>query len=287
MGINRSTLYYKPVLPDEETLKLMHLLDQQYTKMPFYGVRRMTKFLQKLGYKIGKARVRSLLRQMGLRAIYPGPNTSKPHPMHIIYPYLLRDVAVTRPNQVWSTDITYIRLRHGFVYLVAIMDWHSRYVLSWRLSNTLDADFCVEALEEALKYEKPDIFNSDQGSQFTSSAFTGKLLEKGIAISMDGRGRVFDNIFVERLWRSVKYDDIYIKGYQTVNETQAGLKNYFSLYNNERMHQSLDYKTPWEVYSGFFGQFGKLGKVGVCRDVSDSEKKLYNANIGKILITKP
>lgn len=269
MGINLSTLYYKPVGVKEEDKKLMDLLDTQHTKMPFYGVPRMTKHLKRLGYKVGKDHVRTLLRKMGLHAIFPGPKTSKPHPEHKIYPYLLRGLKIETPNQVWSTDITYIRLMYGFAYLVAIMDWFSRYVLSWRLSNTLDPGFCVEALEEALlKYGYPEIFNSDQGSQFTSDDFTKMLLMNDIRISMDGRGRVFDNIFVERLWRSVKYENVYISGYQSIPNARAGLGEYFDLYNNERLHESLDYKTPAEVYLGktwkpaeqlYFGGIKPLG----------------------------
>ena len=250
LGINRSSLYYQPCGVSEGNLQLMNLLDEQYTKTPFYGVRRMREFLQRLGYEVGKDRVRTLLRDMGLMAVYPKPKTSKPHPEHKIYPYLLEDVEIIRPNQVWSTDITYIRLAQGFAYLVAVIDWYSRYVLSWKLSNSLEVDFCLEALKEALGYGKPEIFNSDQGSQFTSEAFTGLLLENGIAISMDGRGRVFDNIFVERLWRSVKYENVYLHGYQAIPEARQGLKQYFDFYNTERFHQGLDYKTPWEVYSG-------------------------------------
>ncbi len=229
----------------------MHLIDAQFTLMPFYGVPRMTEHLKRLGYPVGHKRVRRLMRQMGLQAIYPKPKTSKPHPEHTVYPYLLRGMAITRPNQVWAADITYIRLLRGFAYLVAIMDWFSRYVLAWRLSNTLDTDFCVECLKEALElYGLPEIFNSDQGSQFTSNDFTGALFEQGILISMDGRGRVFDNIFVERLWRSVKYENVYIHGYQAVPEARTGLKQYFELYDFERLHESLDYQTPWEIYSG-------------------------------------
>lgn len=250
LKINRSGLYYEPVELDEETLRIMNLIDEQFTQTPFYGVRRMTQFLKKSGYKIGKDRVRSIMREMGLIAVYPKKGTSVRNIMHRIYPYLLKDIEIIRPNHVWCTDITYIRLARGFVYLVAIMDWHSRYVLSWRLSNSLDADFCVEALGEALKYAKPDIFNSDQGCQFTSEGFTSLLLKNGIKISMDSKGRAYDNIFVERLWRTVKYEDIYLKGYETVAEIKTGLKQYFDFYNNERMHQSLGYKTPFEIYSG-------------------------------------
>jgi len=228
----------------------MNLLDEQYTKTPFYGVRKMTEFLRGKEYDVGRDHVRTLLRRMGLEAIFAKPNLSKPRPQHRIYPYLLRDIDIMRPNQVWSADITYIRLLQGFAYLMVIIDWFSRYVLSWRMSNTLDSCFCIEALEEALgKYGNPDIFNSDQGSQFTSQEFIGVLTGKEISISMDGKGRAHDNIFVERLWRSVKYECIYLNGYQSIPEAQEGLGKYFKFYNEERFHQGLDYKTPWQVYS--------------------------------------
>lgn len=246
---NRSTLYYEPVPIREESITLMNLLDEQYTKTPFYGVRKMTVHLQSLGYEVGKDRVRTLLRGMGLEAIYPKPFLSKPDIQHKIYPYLLRDEEITHPNHVWSADITYIRLEHGFAYLMAVIDWHSRYVLSWRLSNTLDAGFCVEALQEALfKYGAPEIFNSDQGSQFTCTDFIDELIKNRISISMDGRGRALDNIFIERLWRSVKYEDVYTHGYQNIPEARAGLSKYFDFYNCERFHQALGYSTPRQVY---------------------------------------
>lgn len=249
LGVNRSTLYYESAPVCGRQLELMNLLDEQYTKTPFYGVRKMTAYLKSLGYSVGKERVRSLLRTMGLTAIVPRRNTSLRHPAHAVYPYLLRDVDITCPNQVWSSDITYIRLGEGFAYLAAIIDWHSRAVLSWRLSNTLDGDFCVEVLKEALdKYGAPEIFNTDQGCQFTCAAFIGVLTEHQISISMDGRGRCLDNIFAERLWRSVKYENIYLFGYQTMIEARNGLAAYFEFYNKERFHQSLDNKTPWEVY---------------------------------------
>lgn len=227
----------------------MEFIAKKYAKRPFYGARRMALFLKKKGYSVGRKHVGTLMRKMGLKAVCPKPNLSKPHPEHKIYPYLLRGLNITEPNQVWSADITYIRMSEGFVYLVAIMDWHSRSVLSWRLSNTLEAGFCVEALEEAFrKYGKPEIFNTDQGSQFTSEKFIDKLADKNILISMDGRGRAYDNIFIERLWRTVKYEDIYLKGYTSIKETREGLKEYFEFYNEERQHQSLGYKTPDEIY---------------------------------------
>ena len=250
LGINRSGLYYNPVPTSQETLTIMGLLDKEHTRHPFYGVPKMTEFLKRMGYTIGPDKVRTLLRMMGLEAIYPKPKTSISNKQHKIYPYLLKDVKITRPNQVWSADITYIKLEEGFVYLVAIIDWYSRYVLSWQLSNSLDTGFCVEALKEALESGKPDIFNTDQGCQFTSAVFTGALEQEDILISMDAKGRFFDNIFVERLWRTVKYEDIYIKGYRSIPEAQLGLVEYFDFYNNERYHQSLDYKTPLDMLVG-------------------------------------
>jgi putative transposase len=225
------------------------LIDVEYTRRPFYGSRKIKIYLRNLGYRINRKRVQRLMAMLGLAGMAPGPNTSRPHPQHKIYPYLLRGVVVTRPNQVWSTDITYIRLPRGFVYLAAVIDWYSRRVLAWRLSNTMDSGFCVDCLEEALQnYGTPEIFNTDQGSQFTSEAFTGALLKKSIAISMDGRGRALDNIFVERLWRSVKHEDVYLKGYGTLPELLLGLTEYFVFYNTERTHQSLGYDTPDQVY---------------------------------------
>ena len=228
----------------------MNLIDEIYTKYPFYGSRRMSWELKSLGSFVGRKRAGRLMRLMGLEALFPKRNTSKPHPGHPVYPYLLRGLNITRTNQVWSMDITYIRLRQGFVYLAAVIDWKSRYVLSWKISNTLNNDFCVEALKEALEYGTPEIFNTDQGSQFTSEVFVRVLKDRGIQISMDGRGRALDNIFVERLWRSVKYENVYLKGYETIPDAEAGLREYFDFYNLKRHHQSLNYKTPWLVYSG-------------------------------------
>ena len=250
LKLTRSNLYYEPVKVSEETLRIMNRIDEIFTEIPFYGSRKIGEALRREGYIIGRERIQSLMRQMGLRAIYPKVKLSKKHPDHRIYPYLLGNLDISRPNQVWCADITYIRLKQGFLYLVAIMDWFSRYVLSWRLSNSLDVSFCTEALEDALGKGRPDIFNTDQGSQFTSDDFTGILLSNEIAISMDGRGRVFDNIFVERLWRSVKYEEVYIKGYQVYGDAKEGLGAYFPFYNNSRYHQSLDYKTPYEVHNG-------------------------------------
>lgn len=253
-GVPRSTVYRRLEAAarvqseDEEDLQLRALIDGEYTNRPFYGRRRMVVFLRGRGYCINRKRVQRLMREMGLAGMAPGPATSKPNPGHKVYPYLLRGVAVTRPNQVWSTDITYIRLAKGFAYLAAIIDWYSRKVLSWRISNSMDAAFCVDCLEEALRHHgRPEVFNSDQGSQFTSSAFTGVLKREGVAISMDGRGRALDNIFVERLWRNVKYEDVYLKGYANMAELTLGLAQYFAFYNAERPHQALRYKTPHRV----------------------------------------
>jgi putative transposase len=248
--MNRSGLYYEPVEDDALTLTLMRLIDEQYTKTPFYGSRKILMFLREAGYAVNRKRVQRLMQKMGLYGICPGPNTSKREQEHRIWPYLLKGLEIVRPNQVWSTDITYIRLEKGFLYLVAILDWYSRYVLAWRLSNSLEAGFCVEALDEALTCGRPEIFNTDQGCQFTSEGFTRRLLESDIRISMDSRGRALDNIFVERLWRSVKYEDVYLKGYQTVGEAQEGLARYFAFYNIERYHQSLGYQTPAVVHFG-------------------------------------
>jgi putative transposase len=249
--VTRSTVYavHQPVEMDDGDLLLCRLLDEEYTKRPFYGTRRMVAFLKQAGYVVNRKRVQRLMRKMGLEGMAPGPNTSGAQPKHPVYPYLLRGLAVVRPNQVWSTDITYIRLARGFAYLVAIIDWYSRKVLSWRLSNTMDAAFCVDCLEDALRtYGKPEIFNSDQGSQFTSMAFTGVLKRDEIRISLDGRGRALDNIFVERLWRTLKYEDIYLKGYVDIGELTLGLTEYFLFYNRERPHQSLAYRTPEQVH---------------------------------------
>ena len=255
-GVSRATVYARrhPQPAEEGDLLISRLIDEEYTRHPFYGSRRMVVFLGKAGHIVNRKRVQRLMRKMGLVAMAPGPNTSRAHPEHRVYPYLLRGVAVVRPNQVWSTDITYIRLAHGFAYLVAIIDWYSRRVLSWRISNTMDAVFCVDCLEDAIRtHGRPEIFNSDQGSQFTSAAFTGVLQREGITISMDGRGRAFDNIFVERLWRSVKHEDIYLKGYSTMVELTLGLSDYFAFYNGERPHQALGYKTPNAAYFAGIG----------------------------------
>ena len=241
---------YESVGENELNLKLMRLIDEQYLQTPFYGYPRMTQMLRRKGYPVNRKRVARLMQLMGIQAIYPKPNASKPSPDHKIYPYLLRNVQISRNNQVWSTDITYVPLPSGFMYLVAVIDWFSRFILSWQLSNTLETYFCVAALELAFEYGQPDIFNTDQGSQFTANAFTTALLARDIQISMDGRGRALDNIFIERLWRSVKYEDIYIKKYESVGALRDGLEAYFQFYNYERPHQSLAYATPAEIYFG-------------------------------------
>ena len=249
LKINRSTYYYKkkPIKPID--LKLMELIDKQYLKTPTWGSRSMRNHLRRLGYKINRKRVQRLMRLMGLEAIYPKRRTSRPYPGHKIYPYLLRNLKIDRPNQVWAADITYIPMSRGFMYLVAVMDWHSRKVLSWRLSNTLDSDFCVEALEDAVnRFGTPDIFNTDQGAQFTSTAFTDVLKHHDIKISMDGRGRVQDNIFVERLWWTVKYHYIYLYAFENGLQLRNGLNEWFRFYNQDRSHQALDNLTPDEVY---------------------------------------
>ena len=250
LGFNRSNLYYqhrKKNIEFEDQLRKE--IDLRFMKETC-GVLKMMQNMRRLGYNVGEKLIRRLMRTMNLLAIYPKPNLSKKHPEHRIYPYLLKGLDIVRSNQVWCVDITYIQLVKGFCYLVAIMDWYSRYVLSWRVSNTLEADFCVECAEGALDYGRPGIFNMDQGSQFTSKDFTQKLLDNNIRISMDGRGRVFDNIFIERLWRTVKYDNIYVHEYRTITDVQYRLKDFFGFYNTDRLHQSLDYQTPWEVYSG-------------------------------------
>ena len=251
-GVCRSTMYARqePARASEEDLTLLRFIDEEFTRHPFYGSRRMKAYLRGQGYPINRKRVQRLMRQLGLVGMAPGPNTSRPHPQHEVYPYLLRGVDVERPNQVWSTDITYIRMARGFVYLVAVMDWYSRKVLAWRISNTQDAAFCVDCLEEALHhFGTPEIFNTDQGSQFTSEAFTEVLKRRGIRISMDGRGRAADNIFVERLWRSVKYEEVYLKDYASVLELLLGLTTYFEFYNGERPHQALADRTPNRIYA--------------------------------------
>ena len=259
LGLPRSTVYYQPVPVSAEELSLMHRIDELHLEIPSAGSRTLRTFLRKDGHRLGRQRVRRLMRKMGLEAIYRKPNLSQRHAAHPIYPYLLRHLNIDRPNQVWATDITYIPMRRGFVYLVAIMDWYSRRVLAWRLSNTLSTDFCVEALEEGIvRYGAPEIFNTDQGSQFTSAEFTDVLKTHGIRNSMDGKGCWRDNVFVERLWRTVKYEEVYLKAYDTVSAAKASLGTFFDYYNRRRPHQSLDDETPDAIY---FAGLPKKGRV--------------------------
>ena len=249
LGLSRSGYYYQSCQDDTYNLALMRLIDEEYTRHPFYGIERMTAVLRRRGHAVNPKRIRRLMRLMGLEAIYPKPKTSRPHPAHKVYPYLLRNKVVERPNQVWAADITYIPMSRGFMYLVAVMDRHSRKVLSWRISNTLDTEFCVEAVEEALgRYETPQIFNTDQGAQFTSSDFTELLKSHKVQISMDGRGRVQDNIFIERLWWTLKYQYLYLWSFNNGTDLREGLGQWFEFYNVERSHQALDNLTPDEVY---------------------------------------
>jgi putative transposase len=252
LDISRSGYYYKPATESPYNLDLMRLIDEIYTKFPYYGYRRITQALRREDYNVNHKRIQRLMHKMGIQGICPKKKYNKVLDGHKKYPYLLKGMNIDRPNLVWCSDITYIRLLKGFVYLVAVMDWFSRFVLSWEISNTLDTYFCMEALERALKLGKPEIFNTDQGPQFTSESFTGRLETEGITISMDGRGRTFDNIFIERLWRSVKYEEVYVNDYQTVPDVVNGIGNYFPLYNYERLHQSLDYKTPAEIHYAYF-----------------------------------
>jgi len=259
LSISRSTWYYEPVLESEATLGLMHVIDTVFLDCPWYGSRQMVRHLGRIGHEVGRHRVRRLMAKMGLAAIYQRPRTSDPHPEHRIYPYLLRKLAITRPNHVWCTDITYLPMRRGFLYLVAIMDWATRKVLAWRVSNTMDVGFCVEALKEALaRHGKPEIFNTDQGSQFTGFAFTGVLQAVDIKISMDGRGRWMDNVFIERLWRSLKYECVYLNDFETGSDLRKGVGRWFDYYNNHRPHSTLAGRTPTEAY----GQIDFSDQVG-------------------------
>lgn len=253
LDIGRSGLYYEPVGRDPEELALMKRIDEIHLEHPFLGSRKVSHALRAEGRPVNRKATQRLMRLMGIESVAPKPNTSKPTPEHPTYPYLLRNLKICRPNQVWATDITYIPMAHGFAYLVAIIDWHSRFVLSWRLSNTMDTSFCLEALEEALeRFGRPEIFNSDQGSQFTSDAFTGRLRAEGIAISMDGRGRCIDNVFVERLWRSLKYEEVFLHAYDDMREAKAGIDGYLGYFNCRRQHQALGYQTPESHYRGQF-----------------------------------
>lgn len=248
LDLPRSTAYYTPASESADNLALMREIDGVYLENPSYGSRSLTAVLANSGWAVNRKRVQRLMRLMGIAGVTPRRNLSRPHPGHRVFAYLLRNVAITHPDQVWSTDITYVPLRGGFVYLVAVMDWYSRYVLSWRLSNRLDGGFCLEALDEALAHGKPEVFNTDQGTQFTSGAFVNRLLDRSIAVSMDGRGRALDNVFIERLWKSVKYQEIYLRNYETAADVEEGLTLYFAKYNHERPHQSLDNLTPAKVY---------------------------------------
>ena len=248
LGLSRSSLYYTPVAEDPYNQELMRLLDEQYTKTPFYGVRRMTEFLRTQGHGVNRKRVRRLLRGMGLEAIYPKRRLSAPGKENRVFPYLLRGVAIRSPDQVWSADITYIRMRRGFVYLMAILDWHSRYVVTWELSTNLESGFCLDALDRALRATRPDVFNTDQGVQFTCEAWIERLQRDEVRISMDGRGRVYDNIFVERLWRTIKYEEVYLKDYEDPEHARKHLAAFIGFYNHERQHQHLGYRTPASVY---------------------------------------
>ncbi len=255
LAVNRSSLYYDPVDPDEDELALMRRMDELHLKHPFFGSRMMTRTLKGQGFNVNRKRVQRLMRVMGLESTAPKPNTSKPAPEHAVYPYLLRNLEVSRVNQVWAADITYIPMARGFVFLVAIIDWHSRRVLAWRVSNTLETTFCVEALQEALaRYGCPEIFNTDQGSQFTSEELTSVVLEHGIKISMDGKGRCIDNIFIERLWRSLKYEEVYLYAYDNVQAAREGIARYIDFYNDERPHTALGYQTPASFYDGLLGE---------------------------------
>jgi putative transposase len=248
LGLNRSSLYYEAATETAENLRLMRLIDEEYTAHPFLGSRKLAEWLTGQGEPVNRKRVQRLMRLMGIEAIYPKPKLSQPGQGHKVFPYLLRGVTIDRVDQVWSTDITYVPLATGFMYLAAVIDWYSRYVLAWRLSNTLDGSFCLDMLEEALGRGRPKVFNTDQGVQFTAAAWTGRLESAGVAVSMDGKGRCLDNVFVERLWRSVKYEDLYVWRYESVPELRLGLERYLGYYNEERLHQALEYRTPAMVY---------------------------------------
>ena len=257
VSISRSAFYYRPSGESAENLALMRLIDEQFLETPWYGARQMARHLRRQGYAVGRKRVRRLMAKMGLTALYQRPRTTVPHPEHRTYPYLLRGMTIDRPDQVWCADITYIPMRRGFLYLVAVMDWASRRVLAWRLSNTMEADFCIEALDEALaRHGRPEIFNTDQGSQFTSPRFVEVLTAAGVRVSMDGRGRWMDNIFIERLWRSVKYECVYLHAFETGSEARAGLGKWISYYNADRPHSALGGRTPAEAHAGLSGGIG-------------------------------
>ena len=248
LGLARSTCYYCPAEESVENLRIMRLIDEQYLQTPYFGSRKMAIWLSQAGECVNRKRVQRLMRIMGIEAIYPKPRTTRRNAEHRIFPYLLRDVEIVRPDQAWSSDITYIPMQRGFMYLTAVIDWFSRYVLSWRLSNSLEGSFCLDALDDALQRGTPEIFNTDQGCQYTANSFTGRLQAAGVAISMDGRGRALDNVFIERLWRSVKHEKIYLHAFDTVAELELSLASYLAFYNDRRPHQSLGYRTPTEVY---------------------------------------
>jgi putative transposase len=251
LGLSRSSFYYAPRPIDPEDLELMRLIDEQYLKTPFFGSRSMARHFRRQGRRVNRKRIQRLMRLMGIEAVYPKPHTSRPHPQHRIYPYLLRDLNIEHANQVWAADITYVPMSHGFMYLVAVIDWHSRKILSWRVSNTLESDFCIEALQEALnRHGKPEIFNTDQGAQFTSNSFTQVLKDHGVSISMDGRGRCQDNVFVERLWWTIKHHYLYLHSFSGGSQLRHGLSHLIGFYNEQRGHSSLDDRTPDEVYYG-------------------------------------
>jgi putative transposase len=277
LGISRSGLYYRPKPTSEEDLALMKLIDRQYLVTPFYGARKMAAWLGSHDKSAGRKRVQRLMRLMGLRAVYRRPRTTTPAQGHRRYPYLLNGLSITAPNQVWAADITYIPMARGFMYLVAIMDWHSRHVLSWRLCNTLEADFCIEALAEALGTAKPEIFNTDQGSQFTGDEFTGMLEQNGVRISMDGKGSYNDNLFIERLWRTVKYEEVYLKAYRGGSEARTALADYFRFYNNQRPHQGLGYQTPAAVYNS-----GRRDKPAVGQTATNNRGKTAGLHLNPV-----
>ena len=249
LGLHRSNVYYHPVPASEEDLRLMRLIDEEYLKHPHLGSRGMVSHLKLQGEVVNRKRMQRIMRSMGLKSLAPGPQTSRREPRHPVYPYLLRGLEINRPNQVWACDITFVPMQKGYLYLAAVIDWYSRYVLAWQLSNSLEVEFCVETLEEALQHGRPEIFNTDQGSQFTSHLFTERLKRESIAISMDGKGRALDNVMIERLWRSVKYENIYLKEYESGADCDAGLKAYFDYYRHKRPHQGLDNRTPWQAFT--------------------------------------
>lgn len=265
LGVKRSSLYYVPCQESAFNLELMRLIDEEYMKAPFYGRLRMTERLKRIGYEVNHKKVQQLMQKMGLQTVYPKPRTSRPDREHRIYPYLLRGFKIDRPNQVWSADITYVPMQHGFMYLTAVMDWYSRYVIAFEVSNSMDVHFCLRCLDQALRFGTPEVFNTDRGAQFTSNSFTSALESAGIRVSMDSRGRAFDNVFIERLWRIVKQEDIYLKDYATGKELIRGVYSYFGFYNHERVHQSLDYATPADIHFGNLDETRKIVEAAAAR----------------------